>query len=141
MTNPALDVWTHVFGYEPKGFLALKKFCRAVDAGESPDPEFLQTCRRAFKRILDQEKLQDGLMFFADEMDLNKTHTNKRTGADADAELELVMAVLILEREGFKPSKAKKEIAETRRKSLRTIQRYYKEHESDARGIFKNFKI
>ena len=87
MTNPTLDAWSHVFGYEPKGFLALKKFCRAVDAGEIPDPEFIQTCSRAFKHILDQEKLQDGLMFFAGEMDLNKSHTNKRTGADAGVEL------------------------------------------------------
>ena len=141
MTNPTLDAWSHVFGYEPKGFLALKKFCRAVDAGEIPDPEFIQTCSRAFKHILDQEKLQDGLMFFAGEMDLNKSHTNKRTGADAGVELELVMAVLFLEREGFKPSKAKKEIAEKRRIPLRSIQSYYKEHESNARRIFENLKI
>ena len=97
MTNPNFDVWLHHFGYEPKGFLALKKFCRAVDAGEAPDPEFLQACSRAFKKILAEDKLQDGLMFFAEDMNLNKTHTNKRTGADADAELAVVMQVLKLE--------------------------------------------
>ena len=141
MTNPSLDVWTHLFGYEPKGFLALKHFCRAVDSGEAPDPDFILTCSRAFRRILEEEKLQDGLMFFADEMNLNKLPGNKRTAAAADAELELVIEVLLAERAGMKTGEAKKHIAKEYRKGLRTIQTYYNEHEDNARWILENFNI
>jgi hypothetical protein len=47
----------------------------------------------------------------------------------------------LLEREGMSPSKAKKKIVEIRHKSLRTIQRFYKEHYSDAKWFISNFKI
>ena len=82
-------------------------------------------------------------MFFAEAMDLNKRPGAKQPTSRKDAEkLALTMEVLYLERDGLTPGKAKKEIAKkNRRKSLRSIQRYYKENESDARWIFKNFKI
>ena len=141
MPNQTLEIYQHLFGYEPKGFLALKQFCRAVDAGEAPDPEFLQTCSRAFKKILAEDVLKDGLMFFAGVMDLNKRPGVKPTSRKEDERLALVMDVLYLEREGLTHGKAKKEIVKKGDKSLRSIQRYYKKYESDARWFFKNFKI
>ena len=143
MAIQTLEGFIQAFGYEPDGFPALREFCKTVDAGEMPDPEFLQTCSKAFKRILSEEILQDGLMFFADEMNLKKQPGRKfRTSSDADAELALVMEVLLAVRDdGLNPAKAKKEIAKKRRKSLRSIQRYYKDHVSDAMWFLENFNI
>jgi len=141
MTSRELFAYQVVFGNRPRGLLLLHEFCRMVDAAETPPAGMLQACSRAFKQILRVEDIDTGLRLFADELGLHKTTTRYKTGAAAGKELALVIEVLLLERDGMKLSKAKKEIAAKRHKSLRRIQAYYKEHEANARWFLDNFEI
>lgn len=151
MASRELLIFQALFGNGPPGMITLHDFCRAVDAGETPPAEVLQACSRAFKRILAEQKLQDGLMFFADDLQLHKPKTRIKKAAGDDPEdknlpdeLALVIEVLKLERaEEMKPSKAKKEIRRRgiTKLSLRTIQRYYEEHQEAGKWFLDNFKI
>jgi hypothetical protein len=141
MATRDMLVYQAALGNGPAGLVTLYDFCRMVDAGETPPAEMLQACSRAFKQILRTDDVDTGLMLFADELKLRKTKTRYKTAEAAGKELALVLEVLLLERDGMKASKAKKEIAKARRKSLRRIQDYYKEHEANARWFLDNFKI
>ena len=61
-----------LFVYDrPEGFRSLYQFCEDIQEGRDPDPDFLKQLADAFKLVLREKNLREGMASFEKELNLH----------------------------------------------------------------------
>lgn len=112
----------------PEGFDSLYQFCEDIQEDRDPDPEFLKQLAEAFKLVLREKSLREGMSLFEKEMGLHGKAGRTISANEMDARIVAGLEYRDLLAKGKSESFAADDVATRYKKSPNTIRGYAKKY-------------
>lgn len=83
----------------PEGYKAVFEFCEDIQEGRNPDPEFLEQLATAFKLLMKENNLRDGMSSFEKELNLQGKAGRMTLAGEEDMRIVAALEFLQLKKE------------------------------------------
>ncbi len=137
MTSRVLEIFS-MLSETPPGYLRLLHFCHQVEDGKTPDQETLDDLAKAFRELIDKDKLKDGLAAFAGAMELKGKAGRRKSNAVDDNQYTAALRSWLLEFDGHSASEAVANVAAEIYKDESFVWKARKKHKGSAKSFARS---